>query len=138
MKKPILLIISFLALAVAVYVYFNFLKTSPSMHRQEASSQITAEKLYEEFEADEVAANSKYLNKVVEVSGLIESIDVPEGELPTILIQTGGFGLVKATLEHAEELDNNQLAVNEHIKIRGECIGLLLDVLIINSVILNE
>jgi hypothetical protein len=54
------------------------------------------------------------------------------------MLETEGFGFINATLSDAKELDALVLQKGNEVTLKGECIGLLLDVLIINAIILNE
>ena len=137
-KKRILLIVFLVGLVAAYFVYDNFLKTAPSMKRLDAEYQVNAVPFYSEFDENEEAANAKYLNKIVEVKGIVESVETPEGRLPIISLKTDGFGVVKCTMESAlddDELD--RLKPNATVTLRAECIGVLLDVLLIRSIIIE-
>jgi len=107
------------------------------MHRQKAELSVSAVKLYNDFDADEQNANQMYLNKVIEVSGTIDSIQEGSENKPVVLLSTEGFGLIKASLESAEELQSISEGQGQ-ILLRGECIGLLLDVLMINCIVVKE
>lgn len=136
-KKILLAILLIIGIAAGYWLYVNFLKTAPSMHKQETQHQITAVDLYNEFDSDEEKANNLYLNQVVEVTGVIESVQASEDSNPVITLQTEGFGVVNATLASIEEMEGIELNEGQSVTIKGECIGLLLDVLITNSIILK-
>ncbi|MFY0594579.1 OB-fold protein [Roseivirga sp.] len=138
-KKSILIIVIIVGLIAAYLVYDNFLRTAPAMKRLDADHQVNAVQLYNEFDANEEASNQKYLNKIVEVTGEISEIETPEGSLPIISLKTGGFGVIKCTME--APLDNEELQkirLNSSITLKAECIGLLLDVLLIRGIINNN
>lgn len=138
-KKRILLIVFIVGLVGAYFVYDNFLKTAPAMKRLDAEYQVNAVAFYSEFDENEETANAKYLNKIVEVKGIITDIETPEGSLPTISLKTEGFGVVKCTMESAlDDDDLNKIKLNSTITMRAECIGVLLDVLLIRSIIVEQ
>jgi hypothetical protein len=116
-----------IALLAAYVVYSNFLKTAPSMKKLKAEYSLQAVDLYNAFDSDEVSANAQYQNKVIEVTGEVILITNEEGFNPIISLKTEGFGV-------EEELEEIQM--NSTITIRGECIGMLLDVLIERSIII--
>lgn len=137
-KKRILLIVFLVGLVAAYFVYDNFLKTAPAMKRLDAEYQVNAVPFYTEFDENEEAANVKYLNKIVEVKGIVESVETPEGSLPIISLKTDGFGVVKCTMESVlDEDDLAQLKLNATVVLRAECIGVLLDVLLIRAIIVE-
>lgn len=137
-KKRILLIVFLVGLVAAYFVYDNFLKTAPSMKRLDAEYKVSAESLYAEFNEDEEAANSKYLNKIIEIEGIIEKVETSEDNLPIITLKTGGFGVVKCTMESVlNNEESSRLKPNTTVLLRAECIGILLDVLLIRSIIIE-
>uniref|UniRef100_UPI004047D49F OB-fold protein n=1 Tax=Roseivirga sp. TaxID=1964215 RepID=UPI004047D49F len=139
MKRKTLLIITIVVALIAAYVvYSNFLKTAPSMKNRETEFRLSANELYAQFDADEIAANAKFQNKILEISGeVVEVTSELEGN-PSISLKTDGFGVIKCTLESAlsfEALQN--MAIGDELTIKGECIGMLLDVLIERSIIIQ-
>ncbi|OEK04510.1 OB-fold protein [Roseivirga misakiensis] len=138
-KKSILIIVGIVGLVAAYFVWNNFLRTAPSMKRLTADVAVTAERLYNDFDADEQTSNNKYLNKIVEVTGEVSEVETSEGSLPVISLKTSGFGVIKCTMEsQLGEEELAQIRVNETITLRAECIGFLLDVLLIRGIIINN
>ncbi len=80
----------------------------------------TAENLVQEFIADESAANQKYSNKVVEVSGVIEKTET--GATTIVFLKAGNNGFVSANLKQAV----NGLAVGATITVKGIFTGFIL------------
>ena len=71
-------------------------------------------------------------------SGVVESVEVPDDSNPILSLQTEGFGLVKATMESTIEPVTTADLIGKEITIKGECIGILLDVLLNQSIIINQ
>ncbi len=137
-RKTFVLIAAVLAIAVGLYVWQNFLKTAPAMRKLEAEYRVNSNEFYAEFEENEDAANEKYVNRIVEIIGELESIEMNEGSKPVINLKTEGFGMIKFTMEsNLSSGELNELELNSTLLIRGECIGYLLDVLIERSIILD-
>lgn len=139
MKKKNLLIAAVIIGAIAAYfVWANFLKTAPSMRKLDAEYQVEAVVLYNEFDSNEATANAKYLNKIIEVSGIVTNVEVSEDSKPIISLRTEGFGVIKCTME--SDLDDEELSeiqMNSSIVIKAECIGMLLDVLLNRGIIIE-
>lgn len=137
MKRKALLTIAIIAALIAAYVvYSNFLKTAPAMKDLVAEFKLSAVELYAQFEADEIAANAKFQNKILEISGEVVEVTSEEGGNPFISLKTDGFGVIKCTLESAPSFEALQkIEIGGEITIKGECIGMLLDVLIERSII---
>lgn len=137
-KKHFLIIAGLIALVVAYFVWDNFLRTAPSMKRLDADYRVNAIEFYAEFEESEEAANAKYLNRIVEVVGEVENIEVTDESKPVISLKTEGFGVIKCTMESdlkSSELE--KIRPNSTLVIRAECIGMLLDVLMTRSIIIE-
>ena len=138
MKKTILITFLIVAVAAGVFVWQNFMNTGPSMKRLDAVYRLNAIELYQEYDENEDAATVKYGNRIVELVGELESIEMNEGSNTVINLKTEGFGLVKCTLESDLSSDElNELELNSTLLIKGECIGYLLDVLIERAIILD-
>lgn len=137
-RRLVLALLFVVGIMAGYFVYQKFLSTSPGMAKQEAVAQVAAVDLYAQFEEDEAAANERYLNQVIEVSGVIAEMEQPADANAVITLETNGFGLVKCTLEPG--WDNEFLAslsAGDQITLKGECIGLLLDLLINNAIIIQ-
>ena len=137
-KKQFLLLGLVVGLISAYVIWSTFLKTAPSTTSLDTEAEITANELYQAFYSDETEANKLYLNKIIEVSGVVTSIDESEDLKPSISLATEGFGVIKCTFETAEDFDPKSVSVGAQITIKGECIGYLLDVLIRNSIIITD
>ena len=139
MKRKTLLIVAVcVALIAAFVVYSTFLKTAPYMKNLETDFKLTAIELYAQFDADETSANTKYQNKVLEITGEVVEVTSEEGGNPSISLRADGFGVIKCTLESPPSfkvLEN--ISIGGNLTIKGECIGMLLDVLIERSIIIE-
>jgi len=140
MNKKKLLISAVIIGAIAAYfIWANFLKTAPSMRKLDTAFQVEAVALYKEFDSNEATANAKYLNKIIEVTGVVANIEVSEDSKPIISLKTEGFGVIKCTME--SDLDDEELSeiqMNSTLVIKAECIGMLLDVLLNRSIIIES
>ena len=137
-RKHFLIIGLILGLIFGYIIWSNFLTTGPSTSRLATDFQLTATELYQAFETDEPKANQKYLNKILEVEGSIVDVMSSDDLKPSISLKTDGFGVVKCSFESTEALEDVNIKNGSNIKIKGECIGYLLDVLITNSIIINN
>lgn len=137
-KKRIFLIVGLIGIVAGYFVWQNFLKTAPSMSRLDAEYRVNAADFYAEFEESEEAANTRYQNKIVEIVGEVEGVDSSDEGLPVITLKTDGFGTIKCTMESELSSDElNDIAINSTLIIRGECQGMLLDVLIGRSIVVE-
>jgi len=77
-KKKIILIGSIVVLIIflgAIYAYTEFNRKVKDTKDRKAAFSVTATDLIKEFEKDNQASNTKYLNQVMEVKGSIKSVE---------------------------------------------------------------
>ncbi|HOW10963.1 MAG TPA: hypothetical protein PLX08_14310, partial [Bacteroidales bacterium] len=77
-RKIILFVILLTGLAgiIAGIRFYNL--RNKNLLKEKPDFTITAEELRKEFESDEIASTSKFVNKIVEVTGVVSSIDKGE------------------------------------------------------------
>ena len=93
--------------------------------------------LQKEFEAGETTASAKYVNKILEITGIIVSVTPADSANTNISLKTENeFSSVICTFHKLEDL--SKLKDGEEITIRGECSGFLMDVLLNNCSVLTK
>jgi hypothetical protein len=99
---------------------------------------VTATALQKEFEDNETTASSRYIKKILEVSGTIVSVTPADSTHTNISLKTGSdISSVICTFKSLG--DPSKYKSGEEITLRGECSGFLMDVLLNNcAVILNK
>ena len=98
---------------------------------------ITAIDLQKVFEDNESVATVKYVKKIIEVSGTIESIKPGENNIINITLKTGNdMSSVICTL--TKNTDPLKLSEGSDVTIRGECSGFLMDVLLNNCALIKQ
>lgn len=135
MKRIILIImgLSFAGLAVAVYLYF---KPKSTLHHSRPDFTMTAAKLAEAFEQNEPESNEKYLDKIISVNGVIETLDVGRSGTASLLLQTGNpVMMINCELDKSESIKAKSLTAGQSVKIKGRCAGLLTDVVLTGCII---
>lgn len=95
---------------------------------------VTSEQLYKEYEANEIAADTKYKNKSVKVSGAIRDIGKTIGDKPYLNLATGPFSHQVMVMFPAGEYDQKlaTLQKGNAIEVTGTCTGRTLGKIVIN------
>ena len=137
MRKMTKLIYAIAVVAISAlggyYYVFVYSKTHHRNVQSEKGIVIVADSLSAQFQANEKEANSKYLNKAIEVTGIIVSIDKnQEGKITVIIGRADSFSNVSITLISTTPLTQK---VGETITIKGVCTGALSDVIITEGVV---
>jgi hypothetical protein len=128
--KKVLYGVIVIGLAGALYGLYLFYKAPESTHDQKTDFTLTASKLAEEYDADELMANEKYLDKILEVSGKVIEIQIEDSN-PTITLETGNpLSNVTASFYPDEVPKLSNIRVGDEILIKGKCTGKLMDVVL--------
>ncbi len=128
MKK--LLIAALLVLLAAGGIgFYLFNKKVPGLANATPDFHHTADELYDAFDRDEAEANTMYTGKIIDVSGLILSVKNTNETANVVLeaanAMAGGINCsFKSTVEGLEK--------GREVTIRGECQGILMDVVLNN------
>lgn len=122
-------------LGIGYLVVRNMPKASTKNVKAELS--ITAEDLYSQFSVNEGKANKDFIGKVITVEGdLIDSFTDEQGN-PAIILGNQDSDLVFVTLYSSESEKLSSLPMDQKIKIKGTCTGMLSEVTI-NKAIVTE
>ena len=139
--KPYIKITLFIILAVAVITILTALIAFNKKHADTAKVKpdfvITATTLQKEFEDNEVAASTRYINKILEVIGTIASTSPSDSAHLNVSLKTGNdISSVNCVLPATGDL--SKFKPGEEITLRGECSGFLMDVLLKNCAIITK
>ena len=137
MRKMTKLIYAIAVVAITAlggyYYVFVYSKTHHRNVQSEKGIVIQADSLSAAYQANEKNANALYLNKAVEISGTIVSIDKnQEGKITLIIGRPDSFSNVSVTLISTAPLSQK---IGESITIKGVCTGALSDVIVTEGVV---
>lgn len=117
--------------------YYLFNKKVPSMATEKSDLAVDAAQLFSEFNTDETAATTKYVGKIVSVSGKVRESSQMEDGTPKVILETGSdFGVLcefDPNTKHAK----TAFQPGESLTLKGECAGLNLDVQLSRCVVLK-
>lgn len=137
MKKSSYIIIAILfvcAGAIGTYYYLN--RSVAGISGTKADFSLTPQNLLADFTKDEHSANARYLDKVIVTEGKINSIKSDEKNNVNIVLDTGDpMSSISCVLDKDETEKSEKLKLNDAVKIKGVCTGMLMDVIMVNCVI---
>ncbi len=133
MKKllVIVLVIATIGGAVTFYLYN---KPHRDVASEEAAHTLTADALFDAFDADEVGANALYLDKVVEVTGEVAEV-TENGAGQAVITLTAAnamMGGVSATMQQPGKVS---VIPGQTATVKCRCTGYLMDVILINCTV---
>lgn len=136
LKRILLLAIAALLIGLGVGVYM-FNKPHKDIESAKADFTLPATELVNAFLTDEQAANGLYLNKVIEVDGVINQLDLTNNGLGRINFVDEMEGLSAVfdsvyVISHYEEL--KLLSPGQTVRVKGRCDGYMM----LNGVSLNK
>jgi hypothetical protein len=137
MKKNLkiaLIAITIIALAGAAAGFYMYNLKPKDLGKIKPDFIVNASELQSSFEENETAAALKYVNKIVEVSGEVGSVEPGENNSVNISLKTNSsFSSVICTFPSGAVSEN--IKEGSQLSIRGECSGYLMDVLLNNCVV---
>jgi len=129
MNRIIIFLVTGLLLAGGI-VYFVYNKPHRDVASEKAEYTLTADELFDEYEADEAAANSKFLDKTVQVSGTVSEIGTNDAGQSFVILaaENAMIGGISATFQ------GEQANLEEGLKVslKCRCTGKLMDVVLVN------
>lgn len=134
----ILITIVTIGLVGGGYGFYEFFRTHADLSKVKPDFTLAASDLSSAFENDETAATKKYVDKVVQVTGPVASVEMgsdstinvtlrDEDALSGVICSFQGRGIEDVSVKKGD------VAV-----IRGQCSGMLLDVLLNNCALVSK
>lgn len=132
-KKKIILSALVVVILGAFLGYKMYNKPHKNITETSADISVSANAILEEFSSDEKTANSKYLEKIIAVTGTISAIKIEKGKGIITLTTQDDFGGVLCHLSENATKKINTLKTGQVITVKGICTGYLMDVVLVKS-----
>ena len=122
---------------VAGYAFYVAGKPHTNVEHFKTDMRTSAEDLYKSYLSNEAEADKKYLNKVLEVTGLVSSFTNEDGK-HFLLLKTDDYGGINCELINAGQSQLSSITKNKTVVIKGRCSGFLMDVNLTDCVIIKQ
>jgi hypothetical protein len=120
MKRTIIIIV-ILVLAIGGFIgYRMFDEKTPDVTDQKPDVVITARELIAAFDRDTASASKMYIDKVIEVSGTVNSVDTSGS---VVLGEPGSASSVTVSLDRRHINDHKNLKIGSAAVLQGICSG---------------
>ncbi len=127
------LILMALGLASVSYVYN---KPHLNVKNEEPDFELTSDELFKQFSLDETTANTRYLNKIVQVSGKLAEISGnDQGNTVLVLNTPSAMSSIRCTLSASQSTIIAELGEGMSVSLKGICTGMLMDVILVDCVL---
>jgi hypothetical protein len=134
--RIILAALFLLAIIAGITAWYMYNKPHRDIGSEKADFDLLAADLIKEFTDDESAANQKYLDKVISVTG--EIVEKTQSESGLTFLLEDEFEGVSATFDSLYTTQNqvklDAISVGDQVKVKGKCDGMLM----LQGVILNK
>ena len=123
MKKIILMLAGVILLVIAWYIYKEYNRENVDLKTMSPHFTSESGELIAAFEKDSASANRKYVNKVVQVSGTVKTIDANGNPVVIALGNPGEMSSVLCSMDSTYANEYQQIREGENIILKGMCIG---------------
>ncbi|MGH2564951.1 MAG: OB-fold protein [Ginsengibacter sp.] len=118
-KRNIIFILIAIALASSIYGYFLWNKPHKDI-KNATGIKTSAINLYNTFRADSIKAKTTFLNRIVEVSGIVKSVSLNNDKKQIILLRTS---MADASINCTVEESKLTVQTGDSISLKGMCVG---------------
>lgn len=135
-KTHIILLVASIALVSAFFVYRWVNKPVADVSEAVCEIKISAVELFDSYMNNESKADSIYTGQLIEVFGKVRSISA-EGSNKSLMLETNDmlFG-IDCAIDSTHHDKLKSLTEGQDVTIRGECSGILSDVVMVRCIIL--
>jgi tRNA_anti-like len=120
----------FVALLIAgLWAYKEYNRKPADIKSEKADLSITAVELLQRYNKNSAAADSAFVDKIVEVSGSIKQIEQTSDSSATIYLGVASLeNNVSCLLQASETAKAKNFKQGDSVSLRGVCTGFLMDV----------
>ena len=138
MKKLLLAVVALIVVAL-IYATYLYFKPHKNIETAKEDIVITAPNLYTEYSDNENKANEKYLDKLILLNGIIYEISVDESKNVNLYLNVASdaFGKVSCKFNSNDGAKALNYSKGMTVKVKGECTGFSMDVVLIKCVIVE-
>ena len=136
-RNLLILVVALGAIGLLIGLYM-FNKKDPNLSKVKPDYVLDVSSLVNDFSQDENAATTKYVDKVLEVTGPVLAIE-PTGDstLNVTLSAENQMSSVICSFKNIPDPSSLNIQEGVNITVRGVCSGMLMDILLNNCVIVK-
>lgn len=119
---------------IATTAFYMYQKPRTSLNNIKPDFTLTAKNLYAAFQKDEKKAGQQFLGKIIQVTGTVDNAEGTDSTI-TLLLAGDEMGGVNCSVRKSKEDREAIPTKGATIKVKGKCIGFLMDVNLVDAVI---
>ena len=128
--KKIITAMIILALAGGSYGWYQYQKAPPDIRKEKGGVEITAVELLKEFQQNETASNTKYVDRVLVVTGTVTGVQTDSSGQVTVYLQTNDLLSAVTCSFYKDDEGIKKINTGSVARIKGVCTGMLTDVVL--------
>lgn len=136
-KKTIYFTVAFAVIIGSFFVLNKYNHPEVNINKMSTDIISTAKLLTQAFTANEILANKKYVNKVIETKGIVKQITFINHRNTIILYGNTNDTNIICDLDKNQLEEIKKLMPDQEIKIKGICKGFIKDVVLLNCILIN-
>lgn len=117
-----------------VFGYYLYNKPMDSLEYVKPVASLSADSIFQMYERDEIGTNKLYLNKVIAVTGKIQSVLSDTSGVSINLQTTSGMFGVICKMETATA-NVSHFSEGQEVQVKGLCSGYLMDVVLVQCLV---
>lgn len=135
MRKRVIFFIGIVLLCTAAWGLFLFNKPHRDVGNVKSDITMPADELYQQYNKNEAAANTRFLNKIITVTGIVDEVSETKNSSVILLKSKDEPGGVSCNL-----FAHTKVAVQrgKTLTIKGRCTGFLMDVALTDCVMKEQ
>ena len=128
--RIILIIGATLVLVIFFFVkFYIFKKADTNVASKKADVEMEAGDLVKSFDADEKSANTKFLNKIIMVKGVVDNVTDTKSDITVYIKQKDKTSGIMCSFDKTE-FQKSPVKAGDEVRIKGICSGYLMDVVL--------
>ncbi len=124
-----------IVIGIVAFLVLKFMPSHTTKASEPADFAMEAKALFQAFEFNETQASKQYIGKSIQVDGFVLEVDRDQNGSQTLLLsdRLDGDPLIFATLQA-----DNTAQVGEKVTVKGQCTGMLFEVVLNKGVVLKD
>jgi hypothetical protein len=122
-KRTILLIAVVVVAAISAYVYIQINRKPPDLTEQKAAYTRTAGALIHAFETNEQQALDSFVNKIIEVEGIVKNTEGGERTEIIVLGDDQSQTSIRFSMDSSHPVQTNAVQEGMSLRVKGICTG---------------
>jgi hypothetical protein len=137
LKVMLITVATVAVLLLGTYLYLRYMPEK-SVSKQETDFKVMATVLADEYSLNPEASDRKYIDRVVEVTGIIAEITTDQNNSTVFILRENSTTTgILCTLDNSAAKKARQYKTGSKITLKGTCTGMLFEVVLNKCVIIR-